>query len=133
MDSVNLPSGIVTFLYTDIEGSASLWERFPEPMRVALAKHDAILRETISAHGGTVYKAIGDAFQAAFPVPVQAVKAAIAIQQELNEAQWQETGPLRVRMGLHTGGPSLSKTTTIPPIPLTGLLVSCLRVMGDRY
>lgn len=103
MDSVNLPSGIVTFLYTDIEGSASLWERFPEPMRVALAKHDAILRETISAHGGTVYKAIGDAFQAAFPVPVQAVKAAIAIQQELNEAQWQETGPLRVRMGLHTG------------------------------
>lgn len=103
MDSVNLPSGIVTFLYTDIEGSASLWERFPESMRAALAKHDAILREAISAHGGAVYKVIGDAFQAVFPVPIQAVKAAIAIQRELDGAQWQETGPLRVRLGLHTG------------------------------
>ncbi|HEX6303630.1 MAG TPA: adenylate/guanylate cyclase domain-containing protein [Anaerolineales bacterium] len=100
---MNLPSGTVTFLYTDIEGSASLWEGFPEPMRAALAKHDAILRESITGHGGMVYKVIGDAFQAAFPVAVQAVRAAIAIQRELASTEWHETGALRVRMGLHTG------------------------------
>jgi len=103
MSSINLPSGTVTFLYTDIDGSASLWERFPEEMRAAQSKHDAILRESITAHDGTVYKVIGDAFQAAFPLAVHAVKAAIAIQRQLASTQWRETGPLRVRMGLHTG------------------------------
>jgi class 3 adenylate cyclase len=103
MSSTNLPSGTVTFLFTDIQGSAALWERFPEPMRVALEQHNAILNESIAAHGGTVYKVIGDAFQAAFPVAQQAVLAAIAIQRALASAQWPETGPLSVRMGLHTG------------------------------
>ena len=103
MSTMNLPSGTVTFLYTDIEGSASLWERFPEAMRAAQSEHDSILRESIKAHGGTVYKVIGDAFQAAFPVAIPAVEAAIVIQRQLASTQWRETGPLRVRMGLHTG------------------------------
>jgi predicted ATPase/class 3 adenylate cyclase len=103
MSSTNLPSGTVTFLYTDIQGSAALWERFPEPMRIALEQHNAILNESIAAHGGTVFKVIGDAFQAAFPVALQAVMAAIAIQRALASAQWPETGPLSVRMGLHSG------------------------------
>jgi class 3 adenylate cyclase len=103
MSSTILPSGTVTFLFTDIQGSTALWERFPEPMRVALEQHNAILNESIAAHGGTVYKVIGDAFQAAFPVALQAVLAAIAIQRALTSAQWPETGPLSVRMGLHTG------------------------------
>jgi len=98
-----LPSGAVTFLYTDIEGSTPLWERDPEGMRAALARHDAILREAIRAHGGQVYKVIGDAFQAAFTDPVQAVLAAAAGQQALAAATWGAIGPLRVRMGLHRG------------------------------
>lgn len=97
MSSTNLPSGTVTFLYTDIQGSAALWERFPEPMRVALGQHDSILNESIAAHGGTEYKVIGDAFQAAFPVAHQAVLAAVAIQRELANGEWPEIGPLKVR------------------------------------
>jgi hypothetical protein len=60
------PTGAVTFLFTDIEGSTKLWERLPDAMRVALARHDAIMRATISENGGVVFKTIGDAFCAAF-------------------------------------------------------------------
>src|SRR5262245_56737434 len=78
-----LPSGTVTFLFTDIEASTPLWEREPEQMQLALAHHDAILRTTISTHGGHAYKVIGDAFQAAFAFPAQAVAAALAAQRAL--------------------------------------------------
>src|SRR5512143_3507785 len=97
----DLPSGTVTFLYTDIEGSTPLWEREPEEMRAALARHDAILRAAIAEHGGHVYKVIGDAFQAAFDVPAQAIGAAIAAQRRLAVQRWPTSVPIRVRMGLH--------------------------------
>ena len=61
-----LPSGTVTFLFTDIEGSTTRWEHQPEAMRVALARHDALLRAAIDEHGGHVVKTMGDAFHAAF-------------------------------------------------------------------
>ena len=99
----DLPSGTVTFLYTDIEGSTPLWEREPEQMRAALARHDAILRAAIAEHGGHVYKVIGDAFQAAFEVPAQAVRAALAAQRGLAGEHWPTSVPIRVRMGLHVG------------------------------
>ena len=73
-----LPEGTITFLFTDIEGSTPLWEREPRAMQASLKQHNAILRKAIDAHGGQVYKIIGDAFQAAFPLPHQAVEAAIA-------------------------------------------------------
>jgi len=99
----DLPSGTVTFLYTDIEGSTPLWEREPEQMRAALARHDAILRTAIAEQGGHVYKVIGDAFQAAFAVPAQAVAAALAAQRGLAGERWPTSAPIRVRMGLHVG------------------------------
>jgi len=98
-----LPSGIVTFLFTDIEGSTLLWDTLPDAMHLSLEAHNTILNEAITAHGGQVYKVVGDAFQAAFVKPAQAVEAAVAAQHVLNEATWGETGPLRVRMGIHTG------------------------------
>ena len=61
-----LPSGTVTFLFTDIEGSTRLWEEHPDAMRDALARHDELLREAIEAHGGYVVKTTGDGFHAAF-------------------------------------------------------------------
>ena len=76
--SAQLLSGTVTFLYTDIEGSAHLWEREPEPMRQALARHDAILRQAVEAQHGQVYKVIGDALQAAFARGLTAVTGAWA-------------------------------------------------------
>jgi class 3 adenylate cyclase len=99
----DLPSGTVTFLFTDIEGSTPLWEHEPEQMRAALARHHAILRAAIAEQGGHVYKVIGDAFQAAFDVPAQAVAAALAAQRGLAGERWPTSTPIRVRMGLHVG------------------------------
>jgi len=98
-----LPSGMVTFLFTDIEGSTSVWEREPAQMRLALARHHAILRTTIAAQGGHAYKIIGDAFQAAFALPAQAVAAALAAQRAFAAQAWETSAPVRVRMGVHVG------------------------------
>ena len=99
----HLPSGTITFLFTDIEGSTPLWEREPKQMRMALERHHAILHESIAAHRGHVYKIIGDAFQAAFEVSSQAILAALTAQRALAAEVWPTSTPLRVRMGLHVG------------------------------
>ncbi len=98
-----LPTGTVTFLFTDIESSTKLWEQSPEAMRLLLARHDALLRQTISEEGGFVFKAVGDAFCAVFAEAPPAVSAALRLQRALQT--WQEPGmpDLRVRMALHTG------------------------------
>jgi predicted ATPase/class 3 adenylate cyclase len=97
------PTGTVTFLFTDIEGSTTRWEHHPEAMRTALARHDALLRSVITSHGGYVFKMVGDAVYAAFAVPVDAVSAAVAAQRAVAAEEWGEVGPLRVRIALHTG------------------------------
>ena len=99
-------TGDVTFLFTDIEGSTRLWERIPDWMRNALARHDAILRQTIELHGGRVFKTIGDAFCAAFRDSSHALDAALSIQRALRSETWGEewgVDGLRVRVALHTG------------------------------
>lgn len=100
---MDAPTGTVTFLFTDIEGSSRLWERFPVDMGPALARHDAILRGAIEAHEGIVFKTVGDAFCAAFPSPASALSGALSAQAALFAEEWGEVGPLRVRMGLHAG------------------------------
>ena len=97
-----LPSGMVTFLFTDIEGSTTHWEQHKEAMRRSVARHDAILRETIAAHGGSVFKTVGDAVCAAFAHPVAAVSAALDAQRAFHTEAWEATGPLWVRMAVHT-------------------------------
>jgi len=100
----NLPSGTVTFLFTDIEGSTALWERDRQAMRVAVERHLSILRESISAQEGVPFKVVGDALQAAFPVAPNAIMAALAAQTALHAETWpQSLGSLRVRMALHAG------------------------------
>jgi predicted ATPase/class 3 adenylate cyclase len=101
--AVPLPVGTVTFLFTDIEGSTPFWEQHPDQMAVALQIHNAALRRAIEANGGVVFKIVGDSFQAAFATAPQALKAVIAGQKALQSASWNELGPLKVRMGLHTG------------------------------
>jgi predicted ATPase/class 3 adenylate cyclase len=98
-----LPSGTVTFLFTDIEGSTARWEGAPDAMRVALARHDALLRAAIAEHGGHVVKTMGDAFHAAFGRARDALAAALDAQRRLQAEPWDEIGGLRVRMALHTG------------------------------
>jgi predicted ATPase/class 3 adenylate cyclase len=97
------PTGTVTFLFTDIEGSSRLWENHGDAMAAALARHDALLREAVGARGGHVFKTIGDAFCVAFPVASDALDAAIASQRLLRSEPWQEVDRIKVRMGIHTG------------------------------
>jgi class 3 adenylate cyclase len=97
-----LPSGTVTFLFTDIEGSTRLWEQYPQAMAGALAQHDAILRQAITTATGIVYTVIGDAFQAAFPTAPLACAAALAAQHALTSEDWGVVGAVPVRMALHT-------------------------------
>src|SRR5205814_1777715 len=103
--TMTLPTGTVTFLFTDIEGSTKLWEEQPDTMRLALARHDALLRAAIETNGGNVFKTIGDAFCAAFPTAPQALEAALSAQKSLQQVK-AGTGSdlmLKVRMALHTG------------------------------
>jgi predicted ATPase/class 3 adenylate cyclase len=101
--TINLPSGTVTFLFTDIEGSTQWWEQYPEWMARAFTRQESILRGAAVAHGGYVYKMIGDAFQIAFDTAPNAMAAAMDAQHALYDEPWGESGPLRVRMALHTG------------------------------
>ena len=99
---LNLPSGTVTFLFTDIEGSTQLWEQHPEAMKAALAQHDTLLRQVIETNNGYVFKTMGDAFYAAFPTAPDAVSAALAAQRAIHAESWGET-VIKVRMALYTG------------------------------
>lgn len=100
----DLPSGTLRFLFTDIEGSTVRWERSPEAMRNAVARHDVLLRTCMEEHGGAIFKTVGDAFYVVFTSVGDALSAAIAAQHLLEAEIWpEEVHPLRVRMGLHTG------------------------------
>ncbi len=101
--TVEPPSGTVTFLFTDIEGSTRLWEQHPRAMSAALARHDAILVDAVQSVGGHVVKTTGDGLFAAFRSAESAVTAALAAQRLLAGAAWNPTCELRVRMGLHSG------------------------------
>jgi len=95
------PSGTVTFLLTDLEGSTRMWEQFPDAMRAAMVRHDALLEKAIVAHRGHVFARMGDGMAAAFTTAGDAVSSAIAIKQALAEVDWGTT-PLKARIGLHT-------------------------------
>jgi predicted ATPase/class 3 adenylate cyclase len=102
MDS--LPTGTVTFLYTDIEGSTLRWERYPDIMKAAVERHDTLMHDGITSSGGCVFRRMGDAFCAVFPTAPQALNAVLAAQRALAAEPWSaEVAPIRVRMGLHTG------------------------------
>ena len=100
-----LPTGVVTFLMTDIEGSTRLWEREPEAMRRALLRHDAVVTACINARDGHVVKSKGegDSVFAVFSHVRDAVSAALVAQCALAAERWRTSTPLRVRMAIHTG------------------------------
>ncbi len=98
-----MTAGTFTFLFTDIEGSSLHWERHPQQMRLALERHNAILRQAIAAHQGRVFRTGGDAFCAVFADAQSAVAAAAEGQQALYAGPWPPECPLRVRVALHSG------------------------------
>lgn len=117
------PTGTVTFLFTDVEGSTRLWEDHPGPMALALGRHNEIVRAAIESVGGFVFTTAGEAFRAAFSSAGIAVEVARAIQEALCSGSWPEPVELKVRMALHSGtceerdgdysGPVLSRTARL--------------------
>jgi class 3 adenylate cyclase len=121
---LNLPTGTITFLFTDIEGSTQLWEKRPDAMRLALTRHNALLQQAIDQNNGVVFKTVGDAFCAAFHTAPDGLRAAFAAQLALQKELWPEPVTIRVRMALHTGesevrdndyfsGPSLNRVARL--------------------
>ena len=114
-----LPTGAVTFLFTDVEGSTAAWEERPDAMASDLEGHDRVLRKAIESNGGFVFATGGDSFSAAFGSPSSALTAAVEAQRELVGSD----GPLSVRMGVHSGeaverdgnyfGPALNRTARL--------------------
>ncbi len=121
------PSGTLTFLFTDIEGSTALWDRRPDAMRRALEVHDRLLRQVMGEAGGYVFKTVGDAFCVAFATAPAALRGALEAQRALAREPWAAIDPglgeLKVRMGIHSGvaterdgdyfGPPVNRTARI--------------------
>src|SRR5690242_1159453 len=101
-----LPSGTVTFLFTDIEGSTKLSQQYPDEMPMLLARHHQILHQTIERHNGYVFQVVGDSFAAAFHSASAALNAALDAQRELPNEAWTPA-PIKVRMGIRTGAAQL--------------------------
>jgi class 3 adenylate cyclase len=126
-----LPAGTVTFLLTDIEGSALLWETVPDAMEVALEQHNRVLSEVIGEHSGVVVtsRGEGDSFFAVFPSAVAAVEAAGVCQLRLKAEAWPASAALRVRMGLHTGEAHVREGDYVDHTPIN----RCARVKAAAH
>jgi predicted ATPase/class 3 adenylate cyclase len=103
LDMTSKPTGIVTFLFTDVEGSTRLWEQHPAEMTAVLSRHDTVVREAAEKFGGYTVKNTGDGFLFAFSSARKAAEAAVCAQQILKDQEWDVIGTLRVRMALHSG------------------------------
>lgn len=138
-----LPSGVVTFLFTDVEGSTQLWAADADAMDASLRMHDEIIRRTVESNGGFVFTTAGDSFAVAFAQASAAVDAAVAAQDALAAAQWP--GPaLKVRMGVHLGeveerggdyfGPVVNACARVEDAGHGGqvLITDAVRVVIDR-
>ncbi len=99
----SVPSGTITLLMSDIEGSTRLWEQHPDAMALTLRRHDELMRTAIEGAGGYVFKAVGDSFCAAFATASDAILAASDTQKTLGAEVWPDPIELRVRIALHSG------------------------------
>ena len=110
-----LPSGTVTFLFTDLEGSTRLWEEQPEAMQPALARHDAILRDAVGAHAGHVVKSTGDGIHAVFATADDAIDAAVDAQLALGRSSGRWRAPCGCGWGCTPVWRSCATATTTAP------------------
>ncbi|HAY33538.1 MAG TPA: tetratricopeptide repeat protein [Ignavibacteria bacterium] len=97
-----IPDGNVTFLFTDIEGSTKLSQEFPDKLQTSLDKHHAILRNVFESYSGQIFEIVGDGFCCAFQNADDAVRAAVQVQSDLTNANWDDA-VIKIRIGIHTG------------------------------
>jgi len=107
MPLMTLPAGTITCVFTDIEGSTALLKRFGDRYRDVLATHRRIVRDTFAPAGGVEIDTQGDSFFFAFPRAREAVAAAVEVQRAHGRAAWPDDAAVRVRIGLHTGEPTV--------------------------
>lgn len=130
-----LPSGIVAFLFSDIEGSTQQWESHRESMSAVVQRHDGIVRGAIERAGGVIFKPLGDGFCAVFHTAPAAIAAAQEVQRTLAQGDFSSVGGLKVRMAVHVGhaderggdyfGPSVNRVARLLAIGYGGqVLVS---------
>ena len=108
----DLPTGTVTFLFTDIEGSTQLAQKFTDDLPDLLARHANLLKQAFDAHHGYIFQVVGDSFSVAFHTAMDALNAAADAQRRLQDEAWSPA-PVHVRMGLHTGAAELAEDSSI--------------------
>ncbi|MEZ5246254.1 MAG: adenylate/guanylate cyclase domain-containing protein [Acidimicrobiales bacterium] len=126
-----IPAGIVTFLFTDVEGSTRLWAADAEATARSFERHDEIIRDAIERCGGYVFGWAGDHFRGAFGDPEAAVAAAVAAQAALASCDWHGDPALRVRMGLHRGRSTQRAGDYFGPVPNTAARLEALAAGGQ--
>src|SRR5574341_162488 len=126
------PTGTVTFLFTDIEGSTSLAQKFPDAMPALLTRHHEILNQSIEAHHGYVFQIVGHSFAAAFHSASDALNAALDAQRSLHNEVWSPA-PIEVRMGIHTGTAHLNDASAPTVYSGYATLASTQRIMSAGH
>jgi predicted ATPase/class 3 adenylate cyclase/tetratricopeptide (TPR) repeat protein len=126
------PTGTVTFLFTDIEGSTKLSQQYPEFMPALLARHNEILNQAIESHNGFVFQVVGDSYAVAFHNANDALNAAIQAQRNLHNENWNPA-PIKVRMGIHTGAAQLQIDSKDTPYSGYAALALTQRIMSAGH
>src|SRR5688572_16236070 len=126
------PTGTVTFLFTDIEGSTKLAQQYPDEMPALLARHNQILHQSIEGYNGYIFQIVGDSFAAAFHSASDALNAALDAQRGLHNEAWT-FAPLKVRMGIHTGAAQLQIDSNDNAYSGYATLASTQRIMSAGY
>ncbi|MGB3715567.1 MAG: adenylate/guanylate cyclase domain-containing protein [Candidatus Promineifilaceae bacterium] len=141
----NVPTGTVSFLFTDIVESTRHWEEHPETMRVALARHDELLTDAADAQNGYIFKNVGDALCISFQTVAEALETAVAGQRALATMEQPEVESLQVRMAIHCGecyerggdyfGPTVNRVARLQAVAYGGQIVisqAAYELLQDR-
>src|SRR5262245_33194053 len=126
------PTGTVTFLFTDIEGSTKLAQQYPDGMPSLLVRHNQILNQAIESHNGFVFRVVGDSYSAAFHNANDALHTAVEAQRLLHKEAWSPA-PIKVRMGIHTGAAQLEIDSKENPYSGYATLALTQRIMSAGH
>ncbi len=126
------PTGTVTFLFTDIEGSTKLAQQYPESMPALIARHNEILNQAVESHNGFVFQVVGDSYAVAFHNANDALNAALQAQRAFHRENWNPA-PIKIRMGIHTGTAQLQTDSKENPYSGYATIALSQRIMSAGH